>query len=176
MTERRGAAIWLLTGGLGLLGALLCIGGGVAVFLYGGNPVAAPATGTGGGAPPGVDFSPREVVATVERVTPGAPAAYGAECRFSVEGQAHPQLGYWCNAQIQCGGRLLYGGPSAGFFPCVLAPSPARDVAGEDASTSSQDRDAAMRIDTANRSLTIRDDSAGANGEYVVDARVVSVR
>jgi hypothetical protein len=173
VSSEKGSAIWILTGCLVLLGGLLCVGGGAAVFLYGGNPVADPLAGPTAA---GIDLSPRQVVAIIDDATMGAPASRGAECRFTVEGRPEQQLGYWCNAQIVCGGQLLYGGPSAGFFPCTLSAPPNRHVSGSDAQTSSSDTDAAMTLDTATGTLTISDDQSGRFGAYQLRARVTSVQ
>jgi hypothetical protein len=122
-----------------------------------------------------VDLSPREVQAEVTAVTGSAPVAVGTQCRFVVDGRDRSEGGYWCNAQIVCDGRLLYGGPQAGFFPCDLS-DPSRHVSGGDAMTTSEDTDASMQIDTARGSLTIRDDANGSYGAYSLTAQIHSVR
>ena len=71
---------------------------------------------------------------------------------------------------------MLYGGPSAGLFPCELPEQPQRGVVGADDMTSATDTDAAMRLDTRSGTLSIRDDSSGPHGEYTLEARISSVR
>lgn len=120
--------------------------------------------------------SPRRVTATVEAATgvPGLRA--GSECSFDVTHGDRPDGTFWCNAQVRCAGRLLYGGPSAGFFECTLYERPERHVVGEDPSTTSQDGDAAMRLDTLAGRLTVRDDPRGRLGAFTVRARVTGVQ
>ena len=127
--------------------------------------------------PPGVPMTPRVVSATVTNVTGSAPVAVGATCQFNVERMSRPDMpsGYWCRTQIVCGGRLLYGGPNSGYFPCTVGDSPP-SVTGSDADTTASDTDAAINLDTASGILSIRDDSASPNGEYSLDARIDSVR
>ncbi len=166
---QRGRAIWALTGCLALVGGVLCVGGGIAVFLYGGNPSNVPTAGPGGAQ--GLSL---QVVAVVDNASPGAPVGIGSDCQFTVTGTPDPQAGTMCNAQIVCAGQLLYGGPSAGYFPCAISGPPPY-VSGSDLSTSQTDHDAAMSLDTASGSLTITDDAAGQFGAYQVHARVTSV-
>jgi hypothetical protein len=128
-------------------------------------------------APPRPAGVPVQIDATVTSVTGAAPVASGATCQFNVEQHAAPNLpqGYWCRAQIVCGGRLLYGGPNSGYFPCTLRRSPA-SVVGSDTETTASDTDAAMAIDTTQQTLTVRDDAASPNGVYTLEARVDGVR
>ncbi len=101
----------------------------------------------------------------------------GATCTFDVErhSRAEPP-GFWCRAQISCGGVLLYGGPNAGYFPCQLYEEPRRDVVGREDMTTAMDSDAAMSLDTRQGSLVVRDDASGPYGTYSVEARVTEVR
>lgn len=127
--------------------------------------------------PPGLagDTAPRLVRATVTEVSGAAGVSVGALCEFNVERRENEAGGFWCNAQVVCGGRLLYGGAEAGYFPCVLHEGPPRDVVGEDTGTTSVDRDGAMRLDTRAGTLEVWDDATGASGEYRVAAHVDSV-
>lgn len=136
-------------------------------------PVVGPATPIGPGGTAGTDL--RRVRATVTEVSGLADVAVGTSCSADVTRHDREDGTFWCNAQILCGARLLYGGGTAGFFPCVLYEGPRRDVVGSDSSTSREDRDGSMSLNTIGGSLEIRDDSSGANGEFRVLARVDSV-
>jgi hypothetical protein len=131
-------------------------------------------------APPGVlapagDLSPRLVHATVTAVSgDGAGIAVGASCDFNVERENAADGSFVCNAQVVCGGRLLYGGPGAGYFPCTLYAGPPRHVVGADLNTTTADHDGAMSLDT-HGTLELWDDATGPNGEFRVTATVVSV-
>ncbi|HJL16683.1 MAG TPA: hypothetical protein RMH99_13555 [Sandaracinaceae bacterium LLY-WYZ-13_1] len=140
-------------------------------------PGAPPSGGPGPAAPPppGGSTSPRRITATVERSDLRSVPA-GASCRFDVRRAARPDGTFWCNAQVRCAGQLLYGGPRAGYFDCTLYERPHRHVVGEDFDTSSEDTDAAMRLDTLGHELVVRDDAAGRHGAFEVHARVTEVR
>lgn len=126
--------------------------------------------------PPDFGFSPAIIRATVESVEGTSPVAVGATCEFTVERHARPEPpGYWCRTQIACGGRLLYGGPTAGYFPCELGDSP-RTVVGRDIEATSVDTDAAMELDTTTGVLSVRDDVAGPYGSYAIRARITETR
>jgi hypothetical protein len=77
--------------------------------------------------------------------------------------------------QITCGSRLLYGGADAGYFPCVLYDGARRDVVGSDPSSTVEDRDAAMSLNTIGGSLEIHDDASGPNGAMRVLAHVDTI-
>ena len=141
----------------------------------GGGPAPGPAL------PPPPDFGgpPRVVRATVRTVTGSRPAEPGASCSFAVERHARPEPpGYWCRAQILCAGKLLYGGPQSGYFPCTLQEGTRRDVSGQDGQTTSQDTDASMQLDTrlGQARLVVEDDATGPHGEYRLEAEVIEVR
>lgn len=122
------------------------------------------------------DVAPRTIRATVTEVTGAAGIEVGALCEFNVERRENTDTGgFWCNAQIVCGGRLFYGGSGAGFFPCTLYEGPPRDVVGEDHDTTTVDRDGAMRLDTRAGTLEVWDDATGTNGELRITAHVDSV-
>ncbi len=126
--------------------------------------------------PPSVPTAPRIVTATVTAVDGSAPVSNGATCNFNVRRQPRQDMpnGYWCNTQIVCAGKLLYGGPNAGFFPCTVGDSPP-SVVGSDTMTTEQDTDAAMDLNTPGGTLTIRDDATGTHGQYSVTARIDQV-
>ena len=129
--------------------------------------------------PPPPSFAPPALVrATVEGIEGASPVAVGSACEFTVERHPEPSQpsGYWCRTQIVCGGRLLYGGPSAGYFPCTLSEGAPRTVVGRDVETTSSDTDAAMTLDTTTGELTVLDDASGPFGAYTVRARVVETR
>lgn len=169
-----------------LLLLMLCLGsGGLVYYAVGrGNPGATGFGGPGGpGGPPGSGPTPsapalpsRTVSATVTAVTGTSPAPVDSTCNFvvSVWPSTESTTGVMCRAQMVCAGQLLFGGPEAGYFMCTVSDQPP-SIAGSDNTTTSQDNaDAAMTIDTAARTLTIRDDG-GAHGTYSVTARVDSV-
>ncbi|MFK8004273.1 MAG: hypothetical protein AB8H86_32205 [Polyangiales bacterium] len=112
------------------------------------------------------------VRATVTHVTAGGPVASGAQCDFQVEQPTQGQS--MCRAQVYCGGRLLYGGPNAGFFQCT--PGPGNQITGQDGNTTADDTDASFAISTPASIITIRDDASGPNGAFTLTARVDSVQ
>ncbi len=203
--EQSNKGLYLLLGCAGLIVTGLCVATGVGFWMMGTTssvapisvpvaptpvpvpPVAPPNTGPGPALPPppgpalppppAMGVAPRIVTAVVGATTGAAPVATGSECTFTVErhSRAAPP-GYWCRTQINCGGNLLYGGPTAGFFECSLYEQPRRNVVGEDTQTTTFDSDAAMRIDTTNNTVTVRDDTAGAFGEFTVDFQITNVR
>lgn len=133
-----------------------------------------PVAPTGVLAPPG-DRSPRLVYATVTAVSgDGVGIAVGASCDFNVERHDAANGSFTCNAQVVCGGRLLYGGPGAGYFPCTLYAGPPRHVVGSDLDTTTADHDGAMSLDT-HGTLELWDDATGPHGEFRVTATVVAV-
>lgn len=147
-------------------------------------PAPTPRVPLGPALPPPPSFAPPMLVrATVEAVDGASPVALGDACEFTVERHADSSqpVGYWCRTQIVCGGRLLYGGATAGYFPCTLTDaSPAtgapRSVVGRDDTTTSGDTDASMTLDTTSGTLTIADDAAGSYGAYSLRARITEVR
>lgn len=140
-------------------------------------PLPSPSPGPVLPPPPSAGFtSPRRVEAVVESVTGLATVRAGSTCAFDVTRDDRPDGTFWCNAQVMCGGQLLYGGPNAGFFSCTLYEQPERHVVGEDASMTREDGNAAMRLDTLRRVLSVRDDSNGPRGAFNLRARVTSVQ
>lgn len=127
--------------------------------------------------PPSVGTtSPRRVSAIVEQVSGVPGLRSGSTCLFDVNRFDRPDGTFWCNAQVSCGGQLLYGGAGAGYFECTLYEQPERHVVGDDPDTTSADSDAAMRLDTLRGQLTVRDDASGRLGAFSVRARVTSIR
>lgn len=202
--EPRSDRTWLMVGvGMGCLFVALlvtCVGTGAVFFLMGGErasapsptlvspppPIAPPFTGVVPPAPlvPSIpppsapdDGSAIAVHATISSVTGSPGVSVGQTCEFNVERRDREDgSGFWCNAQIVCGGHLIYGGPTAGFFPCTLFYRPTRGVVGTDPNTTAQDQDAAMSIDTAAGTLEVWDDAQGPNGEMRITAHVDSAQ
>ncbi len=198
--QKSNTVVWVVVGCAGLLVLGLCVAGGVAywwftretllgpddipvTFPQGPPPAVPDGSGSGAGSgpmlppPPAMQPDVRTVSATVTATTGAAPVAVGTTCQFVVERHPRPDPpGFWCRAQISCGGVLLYGGPSAGFFPCELYEQPRRDVVGRDDDTTAADTDAAMSLDTRQGTLSIRDDTSGPHGVYSLEARVTEVR
>jgi len=118
---------------------------------------------------------PRQVRAEVTRVEGNPVVRPGDKCEFLVERRPRDQSSFYCNAQVVCGGRLLYGGPDRGFFVCKLSEDERRDVVGSDPSTTSADQDAAIHLNTSEGVMRIWDDEHGALGQFQVEAEVLSV-
>lgn len=177
MASNPGRPIWILSGFLIAFGVFACVGGGIYVAFF--APVTESSTVATPTQPPpaqGVDLTPRLVEAQITQTAGAAPVAVGAACRFNVEGRIRDDGTYWCNAQVTCGGLLLYGGPSAGYFMCELRGPPTRHVIGADAQTSSMDSDSSMEINTETRELRVRDDPTGNFGAYHIVANITRVR
>lgn len=117
---------------------------------------------------------PLIVHATVTEVSGRRSVEVGADCGFVVERHENPE-GFWCRSQIVCGGTLLYGGPNAGYFDCVIQAVPEPRLVGGEDQTTRDDTDAAMRINSDDGVLTIMDDATGENGAYRVEARITSI-
>lgn len=138
------------------------------------SPSPSPAPAPSG--PSGPSEPPRVVVATVTSVDGSRPVREGTTCGFTVERHPRDPSGYWCRTQVVCGGKLLYGGPRAGYFPCTWHRGGSKDVVGGEDGTTSEDSDAAFELDTRNDTVTIRDDDTGTHGAYRLQARVDRVR
>lgn len=119
--------------------------------------------------------SPRTVTV---RITESSVASVpvGSTCSFEVGRHSRNDGTFWCQANIECGGRLLYGGGTAGYFDCTLYEQPQRHVVGQDFGTSGSDTDAAFRIDTLRAEMEIRDDPRGRLGAFLVRGTVTSVQ
>ena len=190
--------LWVLVGCAALLIVGLCAASGLALFFvyargeaipYPDGPPSAypqpqpqlqPQTPQGPQPvlpPPPVNYRPLTVSAVVTTSTsPRVPV--GSRCVFPVtrHDRVSEPNGYWCRAEIRCGTELLYGGGTAGYFGCNVVDTGAVSVVGGEAGTTSDDRDAAVQLNTAAGTLTIRDDASGRIGTYSLTARVESVR
>ena len=178
--DNPGRPIWILTGCLSVFGLVTCLGIGMFVALF--PPQNTPAPSGLANAPTspqraaGVDLGPRKFDAVVTAVSGSAPVSVGAGCSVQIVGAPLAQGLYWCNAQLFCGGRLLYGGASAGYFDCSLSGPPGRHVLGHDQQTTAADSDAAFAVDTVGALLRVRDDANGMYGTYSIDARISQPR
>jgi hypothetical protein len=123
----------------------------------------------------GESYEPRQVRAEVTHVEGNPVVREGDKCDFLVERRARDQTSFYCNAQVVCGGKLLYGGPNRGYFPCRLFEGGRRDVIGTDASTTGADQDAALYLNTRTGVLRVWDDARGQLGAFKVEADVLSV-
>ncbi len=103
------------------------------------------------------------------------PISVGAECAFNVSRVPRSDGTFWCNAQVVCGGQQIYGGATAGFFPCTWYDPPNAGVVGEDSQTSAQDRDGAFEINTVSHTLAVSDDSQGTHGVFHMRAEITGV-
>ncbi|MET0342062.1 MAG: hypothetical protein ABW252_13750 [Polyangiales bacterium] len=119
------------------------------------------------------DPQPRQVRAEVTRVVGQSGLRPGDMCEFLVERRLREKESFYCNAQVVCGGRLLFGGPQRGFFSCRLEEGEHREVIGSDASTT--DGDPGFSINTALGVMRIWDDGQGGGTPYEVEAEVLSV-
>ena len=129
------------------------------------------------GTSPGPPTSTRTVTARIDTVQGArlSGLAAGSTCSFDVTQHSRTDGTFWCNAQIRCGGHLLYGGEDAGFFDCTLYEHPQRHVVGQDRNTTIRDSDAAMRVDTLRAELEVRDDASGRLGAFTVRGTVTGV-
>lgn len=119
------------------------------------------------------DPQPRQVRAEVTRVVGDSEVRPGDMCEFLVERRLREKESFYCNAQVVCGGRLLFGGPQRGFFSCRLEEGEHREVIGTDASTI--DGDPAFSINTALGVMRVWDDGQIGGRAYEVEAEVLSV-
>lgn len=117
---------------------------------------------------------PISVRAEVTRTNKKELVRLGQACEFLVEQRQREQGSYYCNAQVVCGEKLLYGGADRGYFPCRFFEGARRDVVGNDPTTTRQDKDAAMRLDTRAGILHVWDDEAGVHGAFDIEAEIIS--
>lgn len=137
-----------------------------------GNPVSAgPLVGEGA-----FDSEPRQIRAEITHIEGAAVARPGDKCEFLVERRLRDRDSFFCNAQVVCAGRLLYGGPDRGYFACKLSDGEQPDVVGSDPSTTGADRDGAIFLDTTEGILRVWDDEQGPHGAFKLEADVLSVR
>lgn len=116
-----------------------------------------------------------QVRAEVTLATGESGVVPGDRCEFLVERRARHEDGFYCNAQVVCGKKLLYGGPDRGYFPCKIFERPRRGVMGTDPLTTSADQDAAIHLDTRSGVLRLWDDARGVHGVFSIEADVLSV-
>lgn len=135
-------------------------------------PIVGPAQPAIPGTPSVASSDVRHVRATITEVTGLSDVAVGAACTAEVSRHDRDDGTFWCNAQIQCGTRLVYGGPDAGFFECVLYGGDQRDIVGSDQRTTSEDRDGAMSLNTVGGSFEVWDDAQGSLGAFRIRARI----
>jgi len=167
--------VLLVSAGLLAVG-LFRIGKGCLVHgtLRFGNPVTTgqiPDDDAGGGSP-----EPRRVRADVTRVRGNQLARPADRCEFLVKRRMLDRGAYECSADIVCGGKVVFGGgPERGFFACKLYEEPRRDIVGSDPSTSADDRDPAVFLDTRAGILRVWDDARGKHGAFEIEADVIDV-
>lgn len=140
-----------------------------------GNPVS-PAIASEGLA---LAAAPLSVRAEVTRSSNVNLIRQGDSCEFLVEQRQRDAQSYYCNAQVMCAGKLLYGGPDRGYFSCRFYDGEQgehRDVVGNDPTTTSEDKDAALHLDTRAGVVRVWDDGSGANGQFEVEAEVLSAQ
>jgi hypothetical protein len=70
----------------------------------------------------------------------------------------------------------LYGGPERGFFACRFYQGERREVVGTDPSTTAEDKDSGLNLDTRTGVLRVWDDASGANGAFDMEAEVISAQ
>lgn len=136
-----------------------------------GNPISAEPSEA-----PVLGTPPLAVKAEITRAHGASGVRPGQTCDFFVERRQRAANDFYCNAQVVCGGKLLYGGLERGFFPCRFYEGDRRDVVGSDAETTREDKDGAMRLDTRQGVLRVWDDASGSLGEFDVEAEVLSAQ
>lgn len=139
-----------------------------------GNPVTSPGS-TGFDDMGAADPQPRRVRAEVTRVRGHQSVRVSDRCEFLVERRPLEKGAFYCNAQVLCGGKLVYGGPDRGFFACKLYSEPRRDVVGADNSTTGVDHDAGFSLDTRAGIMRVWDDARGREGAFEIEADVIDV-
>lgn len=136
-----------------------------------------PTLGGGGGGGGVTGPNSRTFTAAVSRVTgPSASMLQGTTCDLRVERVPNTSApgGYWCHTIVTCGGRVLYGSATQGFFTCTMTGDPPAVIGGE-TQTTGVDGDAAFQINSSTGTLSLSDDAAGPVGEYYLEARLGSV-
>ena len=121
------------------------------------------------------DREPRQVRAEITRVTGAQILRPGDKCEFLIERRPRENASPYCNTQIVCGGRLVFGGPDRGYFACRFETDHRRDVTGSEPVTSGRDGDSAFYINTAEGVMRVWDDEAGMYGAFQIEADVLSV-
>jgi hypothetical protein len=123
--------------------------------------------------------APLSVRAEVTRSTNPNLVRQGDSCEFLVEQRQRDAQSYYCNAQVMCGGKLIYGGQDRGYFSCRFYDGEQgdhHDVVGNDPTTTREDKDPALQLDTRSGVLRVWDDASGSNGQFEVEAEVLSAQ
>lgn len=123
--------------------------------------------------PLGVLAAPIAIRAEVTRTSGAQLTRAGEICEFLVEQRQRDESSLYCNAQITCSGKLLYGGSERGYFPCRFDDGDEREVVGNDPTTTKEDKDPALHLDTRAGVLHIWDDESGPYGSFDVEAEVL---
>lgn len=89
----------------------------------------------------------------------------GRSCTYVQTAAPPAEVGYNAHWTVACGEVLLYGGTEGGFNPRSSATW-AAGVLVDDANTTAQDGDPAIRVDAS--TIVIRDDASGLHGELEV--------
>lgn len=131
--------------------------------------------------PTGGLFSPRppahalRIRARVTSVRGLAGLAVGGACEVALEHRPEAPRSA-CRAEVRCGERVLYGDSDvSGFFRCEVTEGNPPQVRGSDERTRAGDGDAALSLDTAARTLVVRDDDTGRWGAFHVEANIDEV-
>jgi hypothetical protein len=126
----------------------------------------------------GLSFAPAalSIRAEVTRSSNAQLVRQGESCEFLVEQRQRDASSYYCNAQIVCGGKLLYGGSDRGYFACRFYEGEHRDVVGNDPTTTREDKDPALHLDTRASVVRVWDDASGAHGQFEFEAEVLSAQ
>jgi hypothetical protein len=122
---------------------------------------------------------PLSVRAEVTRSNNAGVARQGDSCAFLVEQRRRDAQSYYCNAQVMCGGKLVYGGPDRGYFSCRFYQAEGGqhgDVIGNDPTTTHEDRDSGLYLDTRAGVVRVWDDASGVHGAFELEAEVLSVQ
>lgn len=122
------------------------------------------------------DPEPRQVRAEVTRVRGNPVVREGDRCEFLIQRRRRGGDAFNCNAQVVCGGRLLFGGPDRGFFVCKQFDDERHDIVGDDPVTAGGDKDSAFHINTRDGVMKIWDDEEGVLGKFEVEAEILSVQ
>ena len=123
-----------------------------------------------------LDAEPRQVRAEITRVQGDPGVRPGDHCEFLIERRARQGESAYCNAQVVCGDRLLYGGPDRGYFACKVYDDDDHAVVGSDPNTTSGDHDAAIHLNTRQGIMRIWDDEHGPRGQFLLEAEILSVQ
>lgn len=140
-----------------------------------GNPVSPVSAADG----VGFLLAPLSVRAEVTRSSKAELARQGDSCEFLVEQRKRDAQSYYCNAQVMCGGKLIYGGSDRGYFSCRFYDGELgehHDVVGNDPTTTGEDKDPALQLDTRAGVLRVWDDASGSHGQFEIEAEILSAQ